>query len=169
MKYQVQFHPDEKSKLINKKKKIMATNLSFEKFAQEAHEYVNELAQDLGHPEEKERVLIIWRSVMHSLRDRIHLGESFQLMDPLPMILKGIYVQNWKYSEKPPKDFDTIEEFKNEVKAKQEQFGEQDFPWKKSTEEIISITINSLKRYLNEAQLQHLKDQMPKEVKELIA
>lgn len=147
----------------------MATNLSFEKFAQEAHEYVNELGQQLGHPEEKERVLIIWRSVMHTIRDRIHIGESLQLMDPLPMIFKGIYVQNWKYNEKPPKDFDTIEEMKNEVKAMQEQYGEQDFPWKKSTEEIISITVNSLKRYLSEAQLQHLKGQMPKEVKEVVA
>ena len=147
----------------------MATNLSFEKFAQEAHEYVNELAQELGHPEEKERVLIIWRSVMHTIRDRIHLGESLQLMDPLPMIFKGIYVQNWKYSEKPPKDFDTIEEMKKEVKTMQEQYGEQDFPWKKSTEEIISITVNSLKRFLSESQLQHLKGQMPKEVKEVVA
>lgn len=147
----------------------MATNLSFEKFAQEAHEYVNDLAQQLGHPEEKDRVLIIWRSVMHNIRDRIHLGESFQVLDPLPMIFKGIYAENWKYHEKPPKDFDTMEEFKNEVKAMQAQYGEQDFPWKKSTEEIISITIDSLKRYLNESQLQHLKGQMPKEIQEVVA
>lgn len=147
----------------------MATNLSFEKFAQEAHEYVNELAQELGHPEEKERTLIIWRSVLHTVRDRIHFGESLQLMDPLPMIFKGIYVQNWKYNEKPPKDYDTIEEMSNEVKNLQEQYGERDFPWKKSTEEIITITINSLKRFMDESQLQHIKDQMPKEVKELVS
>lgn len=152
-----------------KKKKIMATNLSFEKFAQDAHEYVNELAQDLGHPDEKERVLIIWRAVMHNLRDRIHLGESFQIIDPLPMIFKGIYVEDWKYSEKPPKDFDTIEQMKNEVKGMQQQYGEQDFPWKKSTDEIISITLNSLKRFMSEEQLKHVKEQMPKEVQEVFA
>ena len=147
----------------------MATNLSFEKFANDAHEYVNYLATELGHPEEKERVLIIWRAVMHTIRDRIHLGESFELMDPLPMILKGYYVQNWKYSEKPPKDYETIEEMKNEVKKLQDSYGERDFAWSKPTEEIISITINSLKRYVNESQIQHLKGQMPKEVKELVA
>ncbi len=146
----------------------MATNLSFDKFAQEAHEYVNELARDLGHPEEKERVLIVWRSVMHTVRDRIHLGESMQLMDPLPMIFKGIYVENWKYSEKPPKDFTTIEEMKEEVKNLQAQHGENEFSWSKSTEEIISITLNSLKRYLKGDQLQHLKDQLPKETQSLV-
>lgn len=146
----------------------MASNLSFDKFSKEAYDYVNELARDLGHPEEKERVLMIWRAVMHTVRDRIHLGESMQLIDPLPMIFKGIYVENWKYSEKPPKDFSTIEEIKTEVKALQAQYGEEDFPWKKSTEEIISITINSLKRYVQESQLQHLKDQLPKDVKEVV-
>lgn len=146
----------------------MASNLSFDKFSKEAYDYVNELARDLGHPEEKDRVLMIWRAVMHTIRDRIHLGESMQIMDPLPMIFKGIYVEDWKYSEKPPKDFSTIEEMKEEVKALQARYGEEEFPWKKSTEEIISITINSLKPYLQENQLQHLKDQLPKEVKEVV-
>lgn len=147
----------------------MANNLSFDKFAHEAYEYVNRLAEELGHPEEKERVLMIWRAVMHTVRDRIHMGESLQVMDPLPMIFKGIYVQNWKFNEKPPLDYETIEEMKNEVKATQRQFGEQEFPWKKSTEEIISITIDSLKRYMSEEQLNHLKGQMPKEVQELVS
>lgn len=147
----------------------MANNLSFEKFASEAHEYVNRLAEDLGHPEEKERVLMVWRAVMHTVRDRIHMGESLQVMDPLPMIFKGIYVQNWKFNEKPPLDYDTIEEMKNQVKAVQKQYGEQEFPWKKSTEEIISITIDSLKRYMSEEQLEHLKGQMPKEVQNVVS
>lgn len=147
----------------------MATKLSFEKFAQEAHEYINELARDLGHPEEKERTLIIWRSVMHTLRDRIHMGESLQVTAPLPMIMKGIYIEDWKYTEKPPRDFDTMEEFEECVKEEQRRYGEQDFPWSKSTDEIISITINSLRRYMNEGQLQHIKDQLPKDIKEVVA
>ena len=146
----------------------MATNLKFEKFANEAHEYVNRLAEDLGHPEEKERVLMIWRAVMHTVRDRIHLGESFQVMAPLPMIFKGIYAEDWKYNEKPPLDYKTVEEMKEEVKAVQSRYGEQDFPWQKSTEEIIAITIDSLQKFMSESQLKHLKDQMPKEVQEVV-
>jgi uncharacterized protein (DUF2267 family) len=124
------------------------SNLNFESFAQDAHQYVNDLAQELGHPEEKSRVLKIWRAVMHTVRDRIHLGESFQLMDPLPMIFKGIYVENWKFSEKPPLDYSTLEEMKTQVKNLQASYGEEDFPWKKSTEDIIAITLGSLRRFL---------------------
>ncbi len=146
----------------------MASNLSFDKFAQEAYEYVNYLATELGHLEEKERVLKIWRAVMHTIRDRIHLGESFQVIAPLPMILKGIYVEDWKYSEKPPKNYDSIEEMKKEVKTVQKQYGEEDSPWSKPTEGIISITLGSLRKFLDERQLEHLKDQMPKEIKKLV-
>lgn len=145
----------------------MATNLKFDKFAQEAHEYINDLAKELGHPEEKERSLIVWRSVMHTIRDRIHIGESLQLLAPLPTIFKGIYVEDWKYNEKPPLDYDTVEEMKAEVKKIQQRYGEQEFNWSKSTEDIISTTVRSLKKFMHDEQLQHLKDQMPRNVKEL--
>ncbi len=148
----------------------MATeHLSFEKFAQDAHRYINELAEDLGHPDEKNRVLIIWRSVMHSVRDRIHQGESLEVIAPLPMIFKGIYVENWNYSEKPRLDYQTIEEMKDEVKDQQALWGEEDFPWSKSTEEIISITLSSLKRFMSEGQLEQIIDHMPKQIKEYLS
>ncbi|MCM4158950.1 DUF2267 domain-containing protein [Antarcticibacterium flavum] len=144
------------------------SHLNFESFAQDAHTYVNELADDLGHPEEKSRVLKIWRAVMHTVRDRIHLGESFQIMDPLPMIFKGIYVENWKYREKPPLNYTTLEEMKTQVKDLQARYGEEDFPWSKSTEEIIAITLASLKRFLKGNQLEEVINQMPKEIKEFL-
>lgn len=145
------------------------TNLSFDKFVQQAYEYINQLAADLGHPDEKERALIIWRAVMHTIRDRVHISESFHLMSQLPTILKGIYAEGWKYHEKPPKRFKGVDEMKDEVKALQDQYGETIFDWEKSTEEIISITVNSLKRFVTEGQLEHIADQMPKDVKELVS
>ena len=62
----------------------MATNLNFEKFSQEAHEYIKELANELGHPEEKERTLIIWRSVMHTLRVASILENPFKSLHRCP-------------------------------------------------------------------------------------
>lgn len=144
------------------------TDLNFEKFSKEAHHYINQLAEELGHPEEKNRVLIIWRSVMHTVRDRIHLGEAFQIIAPLPMIFKGIYVEGWKYTEKPPLKYDSIEEMKEEVKLRQARNGEEDFPWFLSTEKIILITLNSLCKYLGEKQLRQIADQLPPEIKEYL-
>ena len=141
------------------------SNLSFDKFTKDANRYINNLATDLGHPEEKDRSMRLWRAVMHSIRDRIHIGESFQIIAPLPMILKGIYVQGWIYSEKPALDYDSLEEMKDQVKKHQNSYGEEEFPWSKSTEVLIAITLNSLKEFMPESQLDHIIDQMPKEIK----
>jgi len=147
---------------------MIVTDLNFDNFAQDAQAYVNTLAKELGHPDEKKRVLKIWRAVMHTIRDRIHLGESFDILAPLPVILKGIYVEGWKYRESPPLSYETLEEMKSSVKALQSQYGERDFPWKKPTEVIISDTLNSLKRFIPVNQFEHIKTQMPKEIKEYL-
>ncbi|CAN5376918.1 hypothetical protein BH23BAC2_BH23BAC2_18000 [soil metagenome] len=144
------------------------STLNFEKFANDAHKYINELAEELGHPEEKNRVLIIWRSVMHTIRDRIHLGESLQIIAPLPMIFKGIYVEGWKYSEKPRLSYQSIEEMKEEVKRLQAQNGEKDFPWLISTEKIILITITSLSKFMTDDHLEQIAVHLPMEISDYI-
>src|SRR5690554_1009225 len=139
-------------------------NPNFEKHVQEANGYLNKLAADLGHPEEKSRVFIIWRAVMHVIRERIQISESLDLISQLPLLLKGYYVHDWKYHDKPPLDFDTIEGMIEQVEKFQERYGEHQFDWGKSTEEIISITLKSLEQYLSKGQLEHIKGQMPKEL-----
>ncbi|RDV14542.1 DUF2267 domain-containing protein [Pontibacter diazotrophicus] len=139
----------------------------FDKFAQEGNEYLNELAADMGHPEEKGQTYILLRSVLHVLRDRITISESFHVLSQLPMFLRGIYVEQWEYREKPLK-IDSLEEFKEAVKQEQAKFGERQFDWGQSTEDLISMILTSLgTRYLTEGQLQHIATQMPKEIQPL--
>lgn len=144
------------------------SNLELEKYLHETNEYINQLADDLGHPEEQRRVMIIWRAVMHTIRDRITIAESLDLISPLPMILKGMYTMGWKYHETPPYDFETMEQMKTQVKALQNQYGESDFNWRKGTDEIISITLDSLERYLSKGQLEHIRGQLPDEIKPVV-
>jgi len=144
------------------------STLSLDKYVQETHEYINQLAHDLGHPDEQQRVMIIWRAVMHSIRDRIQIAESMDLLSTLPMILKGVFTVGWKYTEKPPYTYHTIEQMKTQVKDLQAQYGEQEFNWGKSTDEIIAIVIDSLERYASEGQLNHIRGQLPKEIKSLV-
>ena len=147
---------------------MIMNNLNFDNYQHEINKYVNDLAAQLGHPQEKRRSLIIWKAVMHTIRDRIHLSESFDLISQLPLILKGIYVDQWRYSESPSKDYETIREMTEEVEKLQAHYGEEDFDWNISTEEIISRTMDSLKAYFSEGQLEHIKSQLPAEVKDLV-
>lgn len=141
--------------------------INFNKFAQEGNEYLSDLTTELGHPSESGRVGIILRAVLHTLRDRLTIPESFQLLAQLPMSLKAVYVEDWKYREQPM-DINEREAFKDEVKRRQEQFGEQQFNWGKSTDEIIRTVIGSLLDYVSPGEFDDIIGQMPAEIKELI-
>lgn len=146
------------------------TDLDFDKYRNEANAFMNDLSADLGHADEQRRVFTIVKAVMHTIRDRITISESFDLMAQLPFFLKAVYVDQWKYSNKPPLSYDTIEEMKQAVKDQQAKRGERDFDWDESTDKIIVTVLKHLKKeYFTEGQLEHIRDQMPKEVKEVIA
>lgn len=139
--------------------------VNFEKFAQEANEFLNELARELGHAGDKEQTLIILRAVLHSLRDRISIAQSLNLTSSLPTIIRGIYFEHWKYKE--PDKYKSLEEFKNAVKTEQRKHGETRFDWPQSTEEIAAGVFNSLRKYLSEGQIEHIKGELPLEIREL--
>lgn len=145
-----------------------SSNISLEKHLHETHTYINQLAGDLGHPEQKQRAMIIWRAVMHTVRDRITISESLDLISALPLLLKGWYVTGWKYSDKPPLNYETIEQMKTLVKAHQNKYGEEEFDWKTPTDDIISITLHSLRRYFTEGQMSHIRGQLPPEIKQIV-
>ncbi len=140
--------------------------LNFDKYAQEGNFFVKNLAKSLDHPEEIGRTGIVLRAVLHTLRERITISESLNMIAQLPMFLKAVYVDNWKYREKPL-TLRKIEEFTAEVEKHQEQYGEYEFSWNKSTEEIVKIVLKELGKYISEGEFEDIIAQMPENLKEL--
>lgn len=139
---------------------------NFEEYANEGKAFVRELAANLGHADDEQTTARVLRAVLHTFRDRITISESLDVLAQLPMFLKSVYVEQWKYRETPLK-LRSMNEFKDAVKAEQSKFGEQAFDWQESTEEIIKTTFLSLKKYLTEGQVAHVLSQMPQEIQEL--
>lgn len=139
---------------------------NFETYANEGKAFLRELASNLGHPDDEQTAARVLRAVLHTFRDRITISESLDVLAQLPMFLKGVYVEQWKYREAPLK-IKTLEEFKEAVKKEQANFGEQSFGWQEPTEEIIKTTFLSLKKFLTEGEASHVLGQMPKEIQEL--
>lgn len=139
---------------------------NFDQYAQEGKAFLRELAANLGHPEDEQTTARILRAVLHTFRDRITISENLDVLAQLPMFLKSVYVEQWKYRETPLK-LRTLEDFKDAVKAEQARLGEQQFQWKEPTEEIIKTTFLSLKKFLTEGEAADVLSQMPKEIQEL--
>ena len=88
--------------------------LNFEKHAAKGNEFVNRLAARLGDEKNKDRAGRVLRCVLHTLRNRLTLEESFQLLAQLPMAIKALYVEGWQPSRNQVK-LRTMREFAQEV------------------------------------------------------
>jgi uncharacterized protein (DUF2267 family) len=148
----------------SKEWRICEMALNFDKYAHEGNSFIKELARNLGHPDEIGRTGIVFRAVLHTIRDRLSIGESLDLISQLPMFLKGIYVDNWEYREKPVR-IKSQEDFFTEVERYQEKYGEQKFDWNLSTGEIIDIVFTTLGRYVSEGEAEDIIAQLPEELK----
>ncbi len=140
--------------------------LNFDKYAQDANGFIKHLAEHLGHPGETSTTGRILRAILHTLRDRLTISESLDLLSQLPMFLKAVYVENWKYREKPT-GINTIETFTGAVEKHQDEYGENDFAWSKSTREIIHITLHELSVYISPGESNHIVAQLPEDLKEM--
>lgn len=138
----------------------MRPDTHFEKLINEQHEFIDRLAHALNHPDDTKRVIRALKAVLHTLRERLTIQQSFHMLAQLPAFLKLYYIEGWKYPEKPVK-LGSIEEFCKRVKEMQSHFGEREFSWEKSTEEIVNIILASLKKYLDDGTIQHIFAELP--------
>jgi uncharacterized protein (DUF2267 family) len=140
--------------------------IEFDRYAREGNEFIKELSQALGHPDDQAQAGILLRSTLHILRDRITIGESLHLLAQLPMFLKALYVEQWEYLEEPIKT-SSLEEFTEAVKGEQATFGERQFNWPEPTADLVRTVFNSLGKYWTEGEIEDVVAQLPPSLKPL--
>ncbi|AYB32971.1 DUF2267 domain-containing protein [Chryseolinea soli] len=70
--------------------------MKFEQYCQDARDFVNEIAVELGEPANKGQAERIMTSVLHTVREVLSPEESLHFIAQLPMMMKGIYVDGWR-------------------------------------------------------------------------
>lgn len=137
--------------------------LNFEKYTQEAKEFIRQLAIALGNPDDTAHAARVTEAFFHTLRERITPEESMHFISQLPMYLKAVYINDWKIGAKLKK-YDTKEEFFNSLRTHTMRTAAVDFPSDEEAEKTLVAVINTLNIYIDEGEMKHVIAQLPFEI-----
>jgi uncharacterized protein (DUF2267 family) len=70
------------------------TIASFESAKSDAYHWLNEIS-DILADDDRHFALQVLRGVLHALRDRLTVDQNAHLTAQLPLLIRGIYYENW--------------------------------------------------------------------------
>ena len=125
----------------------------FDKTLETTHIWLNEIMEDLG-PDRQ----VAWKVlsiVLHKLRDRLTIGLAAHLGAQLPLLIRGVYYDQFEPA-KLPTECNTREEFVAEVAE-----------WLADTrpvdaDQAVRTVFKVLSRHISEGQIAKVKEALPK-------
>lgn len=75
---------------------------TIERTLQKTNEWLKQVAEELKI-EDRHEALKALRSVLHALRDRLPVEEAADLGGQLPLLIRGLYYENWEPARTPLK------------------------------------------------------------------
>jgi uncharacterized protein (DUF2267 family) len=134
--------------------------MNFEKYAATGHAFVNDVVNELNTPDTAaaERILIC---VLHALRARLTLQQSFHLLAQLPMAIKAVYVEGWRPSTTPDREIRSVEDFIGEMLAADRRNAARDFPDPRRAELAATAVFRVLKRHVAAGEVAKVGGELP--------
>lgn len=125
--------------------------------AEQAQQWVNELARDLDWNEQS--ALRLLKAVLHTLRDWLSPEEMADLSAQLPTLIRGIYFEGWSPAkpawERTKRDF---------VIRVRDSFGyEQEI----DTDKAIAAVFKLLDRHISHGEIVQVRNSMKKSLRQL--
>lgn len=139
--------------------------MKYEQYTHEAHKFVNEIASELGDPDNTDQADRIMTSVLHTLRDILSPEESLHLISQLPMLMKAIYVNGWHLSTK--NRIRSMDEFIECLMLQNPRTAAQDFGNDEKAKERTREVFRVLRRHISIGEVKDIVDQLPAELTEL--
>ena len=140
--------------------------LHFEKFAEDAHHFVREVAIEM-QSDNLQKALRITKAVLHALRDRLPADSAIEFGQGLPMLIKGIYFDQYDVSETPV-IIRSQQGFIDFVREKNAQMADVDFLDPQDVIIALQSVFAVLENTLDYYQVKQVKQQLPKEIQHLI-
>jgi len=131
----------------------------FDETVQLSNVWLNELMGELGW-DNKQRTYRVLRATLHALRDRLTAHEAVQLGAQLPMLIRGIYYEDWRLKDAAPAER-TKREFLDHVYA--ELKSDPTLDAERPVREVFKL----LARKITPGEIDDVKKMLPLEVRTL--
>lgn len=130
----------------------------FDRTLEATHIWLNEICSDIGP--DKQVAWKVLSTVLHKLRDRLTLNLAAHLGAQLPLLVRGVYYDQFEPG-KMPSELRSREEFVAEVAE-----------WLSDTrpvdpDEAIRSVFRVLSRHISEGQINKVRDALPKNLRQM--
>ena len=130
----------------------------FDRTLETTHIWLNEICNDLGP--DKQVAWKVLSTVLHKLRDRLTLNLAAHLGAQLPLLVRGVYYDQFEPG-KMPSECRSRDEFVAEVAE-----------WLSDTrpvdqQEAIRSVFRLLSRHISEGQVNKVRDALPKSIRQM--
>jgi len=141
--------------------------LNFDQYAVEGNSFLKEYAEQMDLTEDPEKAARILSAVLYGLRELISVEESLQLISQFPMFLKAVYVNGWSMNKTKTK-LKHMPQFVDLVRSFDGFASDNDFVSDELAEHYINTTFFALRKYVSAGELQDIKDNLSKQLKNMI-
>jgi len=136
-----------------------ATVSSFESTLQQTQEWLDQVTEELGRGDRQQAYRVL-RAVLLALRDRLTVEEATDLGAQLPMLVRGIYYEQWNPSKVPTRERRRDDFLAHVAESTQEQVDGDPEP-------LVRAVFSVLDRNITEGQIDDVKSNLPDDIRSL--
>ena len=141
--------------------------MNFQKYAQDGEAFVNEVARELGCPDDQKKAARILRATLHAFREQSTPEEMMQFIAQLPMFIKAVFVDGWRIGAKH-KHVRNLDEFAERVRESDTTHGAQDFGTQTETFAAIRAVFQVLQAHVSDGELEDIWRTLPEGLQPLL-
>jgi len=135
-----------------------ATQSVFRNPVAKANGWINEITKRMKHGDKNEALQAL-RAVLHGLRDRLTVGEAAQLSAQLPLVIRGIFFENFR-PHAMPIHHGGVDEFLDEVGAHTPRLSPRE------VKRAVQIVFDILAHHVSTGEVEDIAAILPTELRE---
>jgi uncharacterized protein (DUF2267 family) len=131
----------------------------FESAVADGHQWINEIDAELGVRDEHFALQLL-RGVLHALRDRLGIDQTAHLSAQLPLLIRGLYYENWDPQPFPDHER-SLDDFIDRVRPAIVGYD----PY--ALEDDVGAVFRVLQRHVSFGEGEKIAQSLPREIAEL--